>query len=59
MLWESNAILFYFAAKYPGKGLWPSATAEGGSMMPKKLSAALPFKRLCNDSSPERKEESR
>jgi glutathione S-transferase len=24
VLWESNAILFYLAAKHPGSGLWPS-----------------------------------
>jgi glutathione S-transferase len=24
VLWESNAILFYIAAKYPAGGLWPS-----------------------------------
>jgi glutathione S-transferase len=24
VLWESNAILFYLAAKYPEQGLWPS-----------------------------------
>jgi glutathione S-transferase len=24
VLWESNAILFYIAGKYPDKGLWPS-----------------------------------
>jgi glutathione S-transferase len=24
VLWESNAILFYLAGKYPDKGLWPS-----------------------------------
>jgi glutathione S-transferase len=24
LLWESNAILFYIAAKHPDKGLWPS-----------------------------------
>jgi glutathione S-transferase len=24
VLWESNAILFYIAAKHPDKGLWPS-----------------------------------
>jgi glutathione S-transferase len=24
VLWESNAILFYLAAKHPEKGLWPS-----------------------------------
>ncbi len=24
VLWESNAILFYMAAKHPEKGLWPS-----------------------------------
>ncbi|MGH7125296.1 MAG: glutathione S-transferase family protein [Stellaceae bacterium] len=24
VLWESNAILFYIAAKHPGSGLWPS-----------------------------------
>jgi glutathione S-transferase len=24
VLWESNAILFYFAAKRPDRGLWPS-----------------------------------
>jgi glutathione S-transferase len=24
VLWESNAILFYIAAKYPAAGLWPS-----------------------------------
>ncbi|MBV9064313.1 MAG: glutathione S-transferase [Methylobacteriaceae bacterium] len=24
VLWESNAILFYLAAKHPAKGLWPS-----------------------------------
>ena len=24
VLWESNAILFYMAAKYPNSGLWPS-----------------------------------
>jgi glutathione S-transferase len=24
VLWESNAILFYMAAKHPDKGLWPS-----------------------------------
>jgi glutathione S-transferase len=24
VLWESNAILFYMAAKYPDSGLWPS-----------------------------------
>jgi glutathione S-transferase len=26
VLWESNAILFYFAARYPERGLWPSDT---------------------------------
>jgi glutathione S-transferase len=26
LLWESNAILFYLAAKAPQSGLWPSAT---------------------------------
>jgi glutathione S-transferase len=24
VLWESNAILFYMAAKHPAKGLWPT-----------------------------------
>jgi len=24
VLWESNAILFYMAAKHPNSGLWPS-----------------------------------
>jgi hypothetical protein len=33
--------------------------AEGESMMRKKLSAALLFKRLCKERSPENKEESR
>src|SRR5260370_26862196 len=25
VLWESNAILFYMAAKHPDSGLWPAA----------------------------------
>lgn len=27
-LWESNAILFYFATKAPGSGLWPTASRD-------------------------------
>ena len=33
VLWESNAILFYMAAKHPAKGLWPTDVAAQADVL--------------------------
>ena len=33
VLWESNAILFYMAAKHPERGLWPSDLQEQADVL--------------------------
>ncbi|HUB47236.1 MAG TPA: glutathione S-transferase family protein [Acetobacteraceae bacterium] len=33
VLWESNAILFYMAAKHPGSGLWPSTLKDQADVL--------------------------
>jgi glutathione S-transferase len=33
VLWEANAILFYFASRHPGSGLWPSDLKDQASVL--------------------------